>query len=290
MKHTQHTQHTQHIKHITLCADDFALHPAVDAAVVTLAQAGRVSATSCMTTAPRWPQAAQLLAPLRPALQVGLHWNLTEGHGQPALSLVQVLMRAYSGRISATTAADSLQRQLDAFEQHTGTPPDFIDGHQHIHQLPGLRTALLQVLRQRYGADARKASQAPWVRSTLPAQWGINKAAVLALLGGYRLHQLLGRTGLRHNPQFAGVYGFDAATPAAYGAHMAAWLRSAPSGTLLMCHPANAAVPGDAISAQRAIEYAYLASPAFGQLLRSSQAVVVQGAAADFKPKQPLAQ
>ncbi|MBP6598122.1 MAG: ChbG/HpnK family deacetylase, partial [Giesbergeria sp.] len=50
MKHTQHTQHTQHIKHITLCADDFALHPAVDAAVVTLAQAGRLSATSCMTT------------------------------------------------------------------------------------------------------------------------------------------------------------------------------------------------------------------------------------------------
>ncbi len=278
---------TTPIKQITLCADDFALHPAVDAAVVALAKAGRLSATSCMTTAARWPQAAQLLAPLRPALQVGLHWNLTEGHGQPnatALSLLQVLARAYSGRIRAASAADSLQRQLDAFEQHTGTPPDFIDGHQHIHQLPGLRAALLQVLRQRY------ATNAPWVRSTLPAQWGINKAAVLALLGGYRLHQMLGKAGLRHNRQFAGVYGFDAATPEAYGAHMEQWLRSAPSGTLLMCHPANAAVSGDAISAQRMVEFAYVASPAFAELLQRSQAVLVQGAATNFKQKQPLAQ
>lgn len=277
---------TTPIKQITLCADDFALHPAVDAAVVALAKAGRLSATSCMTTAPRWPQAAQLLTPLRPALQVGLHWNLTEGHGQPnatALSLLQVLARAYSGCIRAATAADSLQRQLDAFEQHTGTPPDFIDGHQHIHQLPGLRTALLQVLRQRYGANP------PWVRSTLPAQWGINKAAVLALLGGYRLHQMLGKAGLRHNRQFAGVYGFDAATPEAYGAHMEQWLRSAPSGTLLMCHPANAAVSGDAISAQRIVEYGYLASPAFGELLHHCQAALTQGAAASFKSKPPLA-
>lgn len=253
------------MKHITLCADDFALHPAVDAAVVALAQAGRLSATSCMTTAPRWPQAAPLLAPLRPALQLGLHWNLTEGHGQPAPSLLQVLVQSYSWQIKHTTAVDSLQRQLDAFEQHTGTPPDFIDGHQHIHQLPGLRQALLHVLHSRYG------SQAPWVRSTLPAQWGVNKAAILALLGGYRLHRLLDRAQLRHNPQFAGVYGFDAATPAAYGAHMQTWLRSAPTGTLIMCHPANAPVTGDAISAQRTVEYDYLASPAFGELLQSCQ-------------------
>ena len=254
------------MKKITLCADDFALHPAVDAAVAALAQMGRLTATSCMTTAPRWPPAAQLLAPLRPALQVGLHWNLTEGHGQPAPSLVQVLTQAYSGRMKASSAADSLQRQLDAFEQHTGTAPDFIDGHQHIHQLPGLRQALLQVLRTRYGTDTAP-SQRPWIRSTLPAQWGANKAAVLALLGGLRLHRLLKNAGVRHNPQFAGVYGFDAATPAAYGAHMAAWLHSAPTGTLLMCHPANAPVPGDAISAQRLVEFAYLASPAFGDLL-----------------------
>lgn len=250
------------MKHITLCADDFALHPAVDAAVVALAQAARLSATSCMTTAPRWPQAAQLLAPLRPALQVGLHWNLTEGHGQAAPRLVQVLARAYSGQLRPAAMAESLHRQLDAFEQHAGTPPDFIDGHQHIHQLPGARAALLHVLHQRYG------TQAPWVRNTVPAQWGANKATLLALLGGWSLRRALARERLRHHRSFAGVYNFDAPTPTAYGARMAQWLHDAQDGALLMCHPANASVPGDAIANARTTEYAYLASPAFAELLQ----------------------
>ena len=250
------------MKQIVLCADDFALHPAVDAGVVALAQAGRLSATSCMSTAPRWPEAAALLAPLRGVLQVGLHFNLTEGHGQYAPSLVQVLAQAYSGRLRPAVMVDALARQLDAFEQHWGNPPDFIDGHQHVHQLPGVRQALLHVLRQRYGAPA------PWVRSTVPAQLGANKATLLALLGGWSLRRTLRRADLRHNPNFAGVYGFDATTATAYGQHMAQWLANASDGTLIMCHPAHAPVVGDAIGAQRALEYAYLASPAFGDLLQ----------------------
>lgn len=252
------------MKQITLCADDFALHPAIDAAVVALAAAGRLSATSCMSTAPRWPEAAALLAPLRSVLQVGLHFNLTEGHGQNAPSLLQVLGHAYSGRLRPTAMAEALVSQLDAFELHWGHPPDFIDGHQHVHQLPGVRPALLQVLRGRYGGAM------PWVRSTVPAapSVGINKATLLALLGGWRLQRALGRAHLRHNRGFAGVYGFDAASPEAYGQRMAQWLTHASDGSLIMCHPANAPVLGDAIGAQRAIEYAYLASPEFGDLLR----------------------
>jgi len=260
------------MKKITLCADDFALHPAVDAAVVALAQTGRLSATSCMSTSPHWPEAAQLLLPLRPAVQVGLHFNLTEGHGcTTAPSLVQVLAQAYSGQLRPARMAPILHRQLDAFEQQLGTPPDFIDGHQHVHQLPGVRTALLQVLHARYGA------QMPWVRSTLPIRSGLNKATVLAMLGGWSLRQSLVRAGLRHHRAFAGVYGFDAATPAAYGLHMAQWLAHAADGTLLMCHPATTPVQGDAIGTQRAVEYAYLASPEFGLLLQRMGVGIVQG-------------
>lgn len=251
------------MKKIALCADDFALHPAVDAAVVTLAQVGRLTATSCMSTAPRWPEAALLLPPLRPALQVGLHFNLTEGHGRSAPSLGQTLLRAYTGQLRPALMAQALHQQLDAFEEQLGTPPDFIDGHQHVHQLPGVRAALLQVLRQRYGTV-----QPPWVRSTMPAQLGLNKATALAVLGGWQLKRQLARVGLRHPRAFAGVYGFDAATPAAYGVRMAQWLEQASEGTLLMCHPATVPVPGDAIGTQRAVEYAYLASPEFAALLQ----------------------
>ena len=60
------------MKHITLCADDFALHPAVDAAVLELAALGRLSATSCMTTAPGWRDAARALPAVRGQLDLGL--------------------------------------------------------------------------------------------------------------------------------------------------------------------------------------------------------------------------
>ena len=116
---------------ITLCADDYALHPLVDEAVVLLAQAGRLSATSCMSTAPRWREAAPQLLPLRPRLQLGLHFNLTEGHGgaHAAHSLGQVLAAAYARRLSAIELRDAWCQQLDAFEDAIGSAPDFIDGH-----------------------------------------------------------------------------------------------------------------------------------------------------------------
>ena len=49
---------------------------------------------------------------------------------------------------------------------------------------------------------------------------------------------------------------------------MAQWLHDTQDGALLMCHPANASVPGDAIASARTTEYAYLASPAFAELLQ----------------------
>ena len=109
---------------IVLCADDYALHPAVDAAVQQLARAGRLSATSCMTTSPHWQQAAPALKPLRPMLSVGLHFNLTEGHGvQPGATIGSVIAQAYTRRLSAASLRDAWREQLDAFEDALGMPP-----------------------------------------------------------------------------------------------------------------------------------------------------------------------
>jgi chitin disaccharide deacetylase len=248
---------------VLLCADDYALHPAVDEAVVALARQGRLSATSCMTTSPRWADAARLLQAV-PALARGLHLNMTEGHGQAAPTLNAVLLGAYARRLSPARVRTQVRQQLDDFEQALGGPPDFIDGHQHVHQLPGVREVLLAELAMRYGAAA------PSVRATVPAtwRWGVGKAGVLALLGGWRFRRQLAAQGLPHNPGFAGVYGFDAATPAEYGRHMDRWLAGSRDGTLMMCHPANALVTGDAIAAARVVEFQYLASDAFAESLR----------------------
>lgn len=253
---------------LVVCADDYAMHPLIDAAVQRLSEAGRLSATSCMSTAPRWRQAAAALLPLRGRLQLGLHFNLTEGHGGhcEAHSLPQVLLRAYTARLGAARLRTLWRAQLDAFEDAVGSPPDFIDGHQHVHQLPGVRRALLAELRARYGSGPL-----PWLRATAPAGglWRDPKAGVIGLLGGWSAPRRWRRAGLATNHGFAGVYGFDAPTPQAYGEHMRAWLAQLGDGGLLMCHPATAPVPDDAIGAQRPVEFAYLASDAFAALLAS---------------------
>ncbi len=41
-------------------------------------------------------------------------------------------------------------RQLDLFEAALGYPPDHIDGHQHVHALPVVRQALIDVVARRY--------------------------------------------------------------------------------------------------------------------------------------------
>lgn len=264
------------VRTMILCADDFALHPLVDDAVLQLARAGRLSATSCMTTAPRWPQAARSLALLRPQLSVGLHFNLTEGHGgsTPAHGLGRVIRQAYARQWAPARLQALWRTQLDAFEHAMGTAPDFIDGHQHVHQLPGVREALLRELQARYGQDAM-----PWIRSTAPApgQWRNPKAAVIAVLGGWIAGRRWRSAGLHTNHGFAGVYGFDAPDAAHYGALMKGWLAQARDGGLLMCHPATAPVPDDAIGHQRPIEFAYLMSPDFEQQLQQNGVLIHQG-------------
>ena len=267
---------------LVLCADDYALHPAVDNAVLQLAQAGRLSATSCMTTSPLWPAAAPLLHVVRSTLAVGLHFNLTESHGgaTAAKPLGRVLREAYtaiatrSHAWSAEVLRQQWRSQLDAFEHAMGTPPDFIDGHQHVHQLPGLREAMLQELQSRYRAD-----EMPWVRSTAPAGslWKQPKAAVIALLGGWRNTQQLHNAGIPTNDGFGGVYGFDAADASTYGQYMAQWLPHMAHGSLMMCHPASALVPGDAIAAQRMVEFDYLRSEVFADLLAEHHITIAQG-------------
>ena len=273
--------HTFPSRAFILCADDYALHPAVDEAVAQLCLAGRLSATSCMTTSPRWREAASGLKALRPRLSVGLHFNLTESHGGavPAHALGTVIRQAYTGHWSAVQMRTLWQHQLDAFEDVLGTPPDFIDGHQHVHQLPGMCDALLAVMQQRY-----TPAQMPWVRSTAPVGtlWRSPKAAIIALLGGWQTTRALRKAGVMINHGFGGVYGFDASSPASYGAQMAQWLPEVKTGSLLMCHPATEEVVGDAIGAQRPVEFAYLMSDALGELLAQQQCRIQQG------PLKPL--
>ena len=49
------------------------------------------------------------------------------------------------------------------------------------------------------------------------------------------------------------------------------WLRAAKPGMLIMCHPGANVHAGDAIAEQRLVEYHFLRSPAFGELLEAAR-------------------
>jgi predicted glycoside hydrolase/deacetylase ChbG (UPF0249 family) len=246
-------------------ADDYALDASVDEAVLALARRGVVTATSAMVLSPRWPEAARRLDP--GLLDGGLHLDLTsdfatrEGYGQP---LPRLLARSVRRGLDAAEISRAVHRQLDLFELHAGRPPRFVDGHQHVHQLPGVRQALADTLGRRYGNQAMPMA----VRYCVGARWRGFKAALIAALGGRPLQRLGARRGWMANSDFVGVYDF--ADSADLPRLWADWLTGlGGSLPLAMCHvaaPGHAHDPGDPIHAARLREFAWLQSDAFREL------------------------
>lgn len=60
-------------KRVIVCADDFALNEGVSTAIIELLNNRAISATSCMTTSPLWPEWGPRLKALTSTADIGLH-------------------------------------------------------------------------------------------------------------------------------------------------------------------------------------------------------------------------
>ena len=259
---------------VALCVDDYGLHEGVNRAVGELAALGRVQATSAMVGGAAWASGLALLRQLDPAqVQVGLHLDLTECALNPALRLPlgRCIAQAYLRRFDTAALAREIAQQLDRFEQGLGRPPAYVDGHQHIHQLPQVRELLLAELARRYSSAQRRTM---WLRSTRAAPRAAQgdartafKSAVIASLGRRALLRQARALGLQHNAHLLGVYDFTGGT-AGYLARLQAWLAHAAPGDVLMCHPAHPSAATDALALARQDELAVLTSSAFATLLQ----------------------
>lgn len=251
------------------------MNPAVDAGVLGLLRLGRLSATSLLVDGPS--AARNLPALLDTPAQVGLHLNLTESFGQPGLCLPlrALIQAAYLRRLSVSEVRATVKRQLQQFQALVGRAPDYVDGHQHIHQLPLVRDVLLESLGALPGPQ-------PWLRDTSQPRtaglpWALRaKAWVIASLGAGGLRRRAQAAGYRQNPGFLGVYDFKGGTQA-YQAWMSRWLAQCQDGDELMCHPALGPDAGDALSAQRQAEYAVLASAQMADWLAEHH-LMIEGA------------
>lgn len=259
---------------LALCADDFGAGAAIDEAIVALLRQGRLSAVSCITNAPGWAAGAAALMALpavqRGAASVGLHWNLTEGRPlSPALAarwpqlpaLPRLIALAHAGRLPLAALQTELDAQWHEFERHAGRAPAHLDGHQHVHHLPGLRRLVQALALAEPGLRVRDTGR---VRGPGFAV----KRALIAATGGRALGRWLQTQGRAANRELLGVYDFRESD---YRGLMRGWLaRLPPTGALIFCHPATGDVPGDAIAAARCREWAYLSSAAFADDLREA--------------------
>jgi predicted glycoside hydrolase/deacetylase ChbG (UPF0249 family) len=258
--------HPQEPRTLSVCADDFGLTPGISAAITRLARANCITAISCITNSPYWESSAPLLCDLPESVDVGLHINLTEGKPLsaqlaevwPSLPALQLLMvRAHLHLLPLAALASEVQAQVAAFSAATGGSPRYLDGHQHVHHLPGLREIVLEA--------ADRLRPTPAIRNTgrvLGPGFGV-KRWLIENTGAQTLRRELARRGLDHNPVLLGAYDFQDAN---YRGRMQGWLAALPAGGgLLFCHPGEVigGDPPDAINPARARELAYLESDAF---------------------------
>jgi predicted glycoside hydrolase/deacetylase ChbG (UPF0249 family) len=281
--------------HVVLCADDFGLTEGVSRGILDLARRGRLSATSVMSHRPWWARLAPDLAGLDGDFGVGLHLTLTLGRPLGAMrrfapggvfpAFSEVLRRSLARRLPADEIGQEIERQLGAFAAAFGRPPDFVDGHQHVHVLPGVREPLLAALKSR-GWEGR-----PWLRdpsdrvaAILRRRVAAPKAlTVRALASGFA--RAARDAGFEVNEGFSGFSPFDPARDVA--ADFGRYLQDLGPRPVIMCHPGHvdAELHGlDPVVAAREREYAYLASDAFNELLTKTAVALVPRPASPEAP------
>jgi len=152
------------------------MHCGIDNAALHLADMHRAHAISCLVGGKSWGVSSRLLRLLNPGgIDIGLHLDLTETPllGAPRRSLRELIVASHLRLLDRRIIRAEIRAQLDAFEQALGRGPAFVDGHQHVHQLPMVRSELLAELNTRAGGSV------PWIRSTRapPAGRSTHRAA-----------------------------------------------------------------------------------------------------------------
>ncbi len=275
------------LRRIILCADDYGISPAVSGAIRDLLARRRINATSVMMAAPSMNAAeATALMAAASGAAIGLHLTLTAPfkplspayaplrHGA-FLSLPAMLRRAHLRLLTSELIGLEIACQFAAFSAAFGRPPDFVDGHQHVHLLPQVREALLR--------GVKDAAPGAWLRQcgriALPAHKRIGDRKALLLDGLSRRFCRLARDrGFNTNPAFAGTYTFH--SRADYGAIFAKFLDGMPDGGVIMCHPGivDAELERlDPVMDAREREYAFFLDDAFPRLLKAHGTVLSPG-------------
>jgi chitin disaccharide deacetylase len=268
------------LRKLWLCADDYGISPAVNRAIRDLIGRGRINATSVMVTTPTFSTAeVQALADVAGTdrrAAIGLHLTLTAPFRPTARayrpvardgafpSLAGMFAAGLPQRLDPDALTAEVEHQFAAFQAAFGRPPDYVDGHQHVHLLPQVSDAVL--------AAIKRTAPRAWIRQcgrAMPRwrRFRDPKGLVLDLLSA-RLRRRCAAVGVRTNPAFAGTYDFSHDT--AFDALFGSFLQGLPDGGVVMCHPGfvDAELERlDVFTTMREREHAFFAGERFPALL-----------------------
>jgi len=230
---------------VVLCADDFALSECVSDAIEQLAEFGHLSATSAIVTGRNWHRDGARLARLRERIAIGLHLNFTLGAPLGSMDClapkgcfptIGALSRhALCGNVDVDEIAAETERQIARFTEVVGTRPDFLDGHQHVHALPGIRRGVLAALNEHFRAgDVFVRDPADRLGAIVRRGVATEKAVGVALLA-YGFAAECRRMGAVTNVGFAGYSNFE--TAASYANEFPRFFICPGPRHLVMCHP-----------------------------------------------------
>ena len=147
------------MKQLIVNADDFGLHPLINAGIIKGHQEGFITSTSLMPSALCWQEAVRL-AKENPRLGIGVHLTLVGGvpsvlpkekvssllddDGLFLPDYVAFAKRYYGGAVKRSELEAELRAQLER-ALSCGVNITHIDSHQHTHVLPGINSLVLKL-------------------------------------------------------------------------------------------------------------------------------------------------
>jgi hopanoid biosynthesis associated protein HpnK len=243
------------VKNLIVNADDFGWTAGVNRGIVEAFRNGIVTSASLLANGAAFTEAVELLRTAA-GLGVGVHLNLSDGAPAAEPETVTTLVNhkgEFAGgpeslllrRARRGLLLDEVEREWDAQIQKVrdaGIEPTHLDGHKHVHMLPGLFEIALR-LAKRHGIGAIRVSlEESSLRAAL-SSGGKQRGGVVIRQGvqarGLKLlardaREEAGRAGIATPDYFCGI----AQTGELTREGVKQLLKSLPEGTTeMMCHP-----------------------------------------------------
>jgi hopanoid biosynthesis associated protein HpnK len=272
------------MKNLIVNADDLGWTAGVNRGIAEAHRNGIVTSTSLLANGIAFDDGVNVSRAL-PALGVGVHLNLSDGapvnHARKVPSLVdedgklsggpeQLLLKLARRKLKLGEVEAEWEAQIEKIRA-AGISPTHLDGHKHVHMLPGLFPIALKLAKKHGISSIRISSEASSLRAALSGKSGRDagvklkqgiQARALKLLSG-DARKLSEKAGIEAADFFCGI----AQTGVLSRDGVLELLESLPEGTTeLMCHPGyvddDLAASATRLQASRETELAILTDTA----------------------------